>query len=287
MSRAVSPEALQRAIHDCFRLDVMALKPGNVHQYAAGHDMSVADFLRSAELSAPILARESSGVGERVLHAVRTTRAAVGCNTNLGMLLLMAPLACAAQLSGDAGLRDRVGQVLAGLDRNDAVQVYEAIALASPGGLGQADQYDVSETPPASLLAAMQAAQDRDRIAYQYVNRYVDVFGEPLSVLRRARAAGYDMEWVLVACYLSFLTQFPDSHVARKYGERVARQVMLQGEEILTKFGTYNNPEEAAPLLLKFDQDLKAEGINPGTSADLAVACILVHELEQLMVNED
>lgn len=287
MNRAITPAALERAVYRAFRLDVMALKPGNVHQYAAGHEMSVADFLHSAEVSAPILAHADMSVGERILHAARATHEAVGCNTNLGMLLLFAPLARAVQSENGGDLQARLGPVLDALGHDEARHVFEAIALAAPGGLGQARQYDVSGPAPDSLLTAMCAAQHRDRIAYQYANGFEDIFTGSLSALRGSIEAGYDVEWALVACYLRFLTQFPDSHVVRKHGEPVALRVMQQGTEILAKFKTYNNPEEAAPLLLEFDQHLKKSGINPGTSADLAAACFLVHELEQLMVKED
>lgn len=287
MTGPVPPADLQAAILRAFELDVRALKPGNVHRYAGGHDMSMEDFLLSARVSSPILARSELSVGQRILESVRATRKAVGCNTNLGMLLLFAPLAAAASMDDGRDLRARLGAVLEALGHSEAKRVFEAIELASPGGLGQARQYDVSGPAPDSLLTAMCAAQHRDRVAFQYANVYEDIFAEPLAVLRDLLSAGYDVEWALVACYLGFLTQFPDSHVVRKHGEPVALRLMQQGAEILAKFRTYNNPEEAAPLLLEFDHDLKTAGINPGTSADLAAACILVHELEQLMVNED
>ena len=112
-----------------------ALKPGNVHRHAEGHGMTVADFVRSAEVSAPHIADHRLGVGARVLAAVEATRAACGQNTNLGILLLAAPLAAAAEAEG--GLREALDRLLAGLDREDAVAVYAAIRLAAPGGLGR------------------------------------------------------------------------------------------------------------------------------------------------------
>ena len=72
-----------------------ALKPGNVHAHAPGHRMVLADFVTSADVSAPALARAGAGVGTRVRDGVAATMAAVGQNTNLGILLLCAPLAVA------------------------------------------------------------------------------------------------------------------------------------------------------------------------------------------------
>ena len=97
------------------KLDVAALKPGNVHRHADGHGMTVADFIASAEAAAPALCRPGSPLGRRLLDAVTATRAAVGCNTNLGILLLCAPLAVAAEsgIAVAAALRDRIAQCYA------------------------------------------------------------------------------------------------------------------------------------------------------------------------------
>ena len=94
-------------------LELDALKPGNVHRHAEGHGMTVADFERSAEVSAPALARTGASVGSRVLEAVEATRAAVGQNTNLGIVLLAAPLAAAAERR-EPDLRVALARVLGG-----------------------------------------------------------------------------------------------------------------------------------------------------------------------------
>src|SRR3954447_5546588 len=78
-------------------LEVSAEKPGNItprHDFA---DTSYEDMLRSAIALRPELGRAAErGVGETVLAAVRATRRVAGSNTNLGIALLLAPLARAA-----------------------------------------------------------------------------------------------------------------------------------------------------------------------------------------------
>lgn len=284
MTGALSPAVIERTVYNCFCQEVESLKPGNVHRFAAGHDMVITDFLRSAEVSAPILAEASLSAGERLLESVRATRTAVGCNTNLGMLLLFVPLVMAVTKTRRGTLRQRLQAALRDLDTPaEATLYFEAIRLASPGGLGQVEEYDVNEPVRAGVMAAMCAAQHRDRIARQYVDDYSDVFGEALSILRGCSDRWHSVEWALVACYLSFLSQFADSHIVRKYGAVVACDVQRQAGEISTTFIKAEDPEEVAPLLLKFDARLKAEGINPGTSADLAAACLLIHELGKLL----
>src|SRR5664279_5781975 len=73
-------------------VDVQAFKPGNVSVYADGHDMSVADFRLSAKVSTEPLCNFDYSLGEKIYYAVKATREAVGCNTNLGIILLCAPL---------------------------------------------------------------------------------------------------------------------------------------------------------------------------------------------------
>ena len=139
------------------RAELDALKPGNVHVHAAGHGMEVAQFEASAVASAPFIAAAGVGVGARVLGAVEASFAAAGCNTNLGILLLCAPLAAAAELPGEATLRDRLRVVLNGFDDNDAATVFAAIRLASPGGLGTVPEQDVATAPTVGLFEAMGA----------------------------------------------------------------------------------------------------------------------------------
>lgn len=276
--------AIEQAVRRAFHQDVMSLKPGNVHRYAAGHDMTMDDFLASADASVPWLLDSRLSAGQRIYGAARATREATGCNTNLGMLLLFTPLIMAVEKPARENLQERVKKVLQLLDDlEDAENFYAAIREASPGGLGRTEEHDVAQTATVSIMEAMCAAQQRDRVAYQYASGYTDIFSKPLNVLNLYKERWQSIEWALVACYLSFLTQFSDSHITRKYGEPVARQVRKQGGQILTRFTAYKNPEEAAPLLFEFDTQLKAEGINPGTSADLAAACMLASDLNDLL----
>ncbi len=92
--------AIAEAYRAACRAELAAIKPGNVHVHAAGHRMSVADFEASAALSAPHVAAPGARVGARAEAAVAATRTGVGQNTNLGIVLLCAPLARAAERPG-------------------------------------------------------------------------------------------------------------------------------------------------------------------------------------------
>lgn len=261
------------------RTEVMALKPGNVHVHAAGHGMTVEDFLLSAEAAAPEIARAHAAVGERILRSVRATRAAVGCNTNLGILLLCAPLARAAELPAARPLQDRVGDVLAVLTVEDAEAAFEAIRLASPGGLGQAPEHDVAGPAAVNLREAMAAAWSRDRIAAQYADGYRDVFDIGVACARSLADA--DAVSLAEAVYLEFLTAFPDSHILRKHDETLAAAVLAEAREVRRQVAGSSSAALRREHLFVFDARLKWQGINPGTSADLTVASLFAYLLEK------
>ncbi|MGQ0656984.1 MAG: triphosphoribosyl-dephospho-CoA synthase [Chromatiales bacterium] len=280
------PIAVERVVREVCCLEVRALKPGNVSVQAAGHGMTAEDFLRSADAVAPILGALDLTVGGRILRSTEATMAVVGCNTNLGMVLLLAPLAQAAltQATDGKGLRERLWGVLESLTIADAVAAYAAIRTANPGGLGHAPAEDVAASPTVTLLAAMRLAAHRDRIAFQYASGYADVFETGLSALCEALAEGVEEEWAVVMCYLRYLAKFPDSHVARKAGMPAAEHVRRRAEIVESGLKACDNPHTAVPMLLGFDEELKRGGFNPGTSADLTVATLAACRFEALLV---
>jgi len=268
-----------------FITEVNSLKPGNVSPYSEGHDMTVADFVKSAELATPILCDSSLSVGERILESVKITISEVGCNTNLGMLLLFAPLIRAAEL-GVAQLQSNLGMVLQELNDRDTVCIFAAISHASPGGLGESEKYDVNQKlqDNITLQMAMMEAKDRDLIAKQYVTGFVDIFSQHTftrgsTCIEDFALRWNSVQWAAVACYMGFMAEFPDSHIRRKYGHEVAEQIKINAAPIAKEFLDKDSPEEATEMLMKFDKALKQKGVNPGTSADLTAASLLVYHL--------
>src|SRR5262249_44193609 len=138
--------------------------------------------------SAPAMCAPALSVGTRIFEAIRRTHETVGCNTNLGIVLLCAPLAQAALSPTSGSLRDRLREVLQRLDVADAERAFAAIRLAEPAGLGPTPQHAVPAPPAASLAVAMAAAADRDRIAAQYAGGFADIFDLGLPRLRAGLA---------------------------------------------------------------------------------------------------
>ncbi|MCC8396103.1 triphosphoribosyl-dephospho-CoA synthase [Paraburkholderia sp. MMS20-SJTR3] len=286
---AVPLEAARAAFLEACALDVSTPKPGNVSAQSPGHGMNAAQFLASADASADALFARGARVGQRIFDAVTRTRAAAGCNTNLGIVLLVAPLAAALDEIGamDAtrattltatSWRAAVTQVLAKLDVDDARLAYRAIALANPGGLGDAPEQSVHAAPTIGLRDAMQLAAERDSIARQYANGFADIFDTGLAAFAQAPADA--PQAAMLNVFLAFLAGWPDSHIVRKHGLALAQSVTLAAREQHARWRA--TAREAArraladPQLDTWDTELKARAINPGTSADLAVVTLFV-----------
>lgn len=258
-------------------LDVTALKPGNVRVGIHAHGMSSDDFVHSAQASAPALSQPGASIGRRVLEAVRNTQRVVHCNTNLGIVLLAAPLFCAAEAGG--ALRSALVRLLSELDREDASLVYQAIRLARPGGLGTAHRHDVTSEPTVTLLEAMREAQERDSIARQYAQGYRDVFDLGLAQWRHAVQRFEQEHWATTYLYLVYLSTWRDSLIERKFGAATAQTVSDQARELHSQLSSYSHLEDIKPRLLSWDETLRRDGLNPGTSADLTVATVFAAKL--------
>ena len=281
LAQGLADEIAVAFIASC-RDEIDAPKPGNVHRFAAGHGIEAEEFLVSASAAAPAVAASGVPVGRRILAAVSATFAAVGKNTNLGILLLCAPLAAAAERR-HGGLQANLALVLRDLGRSDADDAFAAIRLARPAGLGEAPRHDVHGAAQAGLREIMQEAAGRDRIALQYATVFDDIFVTGLAALARARALRLAPPWTTVSVYLAFLAAFPDTHLVRKCGSAAAAEVQDRGRRMRARF-----EQEGADCfaeLLALDGELKALGRNPGTSADLTVATLFADRLGNILLH--
>ena len=278
------------------RLDVATRKAGNVSHASAGHGMAAALFERSAEAAVAPLCAAGRRVGERIEAAVAASVRVAQCNTNLGILLLCAPLAAAAALPGALGqgrdsLHEALRTVLLGLDVADAAAAYRGIALAQPGGLGQATSQDVAEPPSIGLRQAMALAAHRDLIARQYSNEpvFAEVVGTGAAAidaaLALAQSRGHDLQqaWCngMLHAYLVLLSSRPDSHIVRKHGEAAAHCVIREAQPWLARWQR-GQDLPADPAYADWDASLKTRGWNPGTTADLCVASAMFVRLTAL-----
>ena len=265
-------------------IELQAFKPGNVSVYAEGHDMTVADFRVSAKVSADALCNSDYSLGEKIYYAVQATNAAVACNTNLGIILLCAPLIQAmSEIKQGISLRQALHQVLITTTIEDADWVFKAIMSASPGGLGRADDQDVSEKPSITLIEAMRLSSHKDRIALQYVSDYQDIFDFAVPIHYNAVRKSTLPEWAAVSVYAALLSHFPDSHIERKFGQQYSEMVAQRMSKVSSELSMADVPEQILPLLYSVDKEFKAKGLNPGTMADMTVATVFTVFLEEVI----
>ncbi|MEQ1670127.1 MAG: triphosphoribosyl-dephospho-CoA synthase [Hyphomicrobium sp.] len=269
-------EDIAQAFVAACHAELQALKPGNVHIHAPGHGMDISHFEKAAAAAAPFIADPSLSVGKRILQATEASFGATGLNTNLGIVLLCAPLAkAAAETDASTGLRRRLAVILGTLTKDDADDAFAAIRIANPAGLGKVDNGDVtaSAAPRMTLIEAMQLARDRDRIANAYVTAFEDIFDFALPVLDQARTSAAREDLAVSTLHMALLAEFPDSHIARKYGPAKALEVRDAARELASAWSPAVT-QKSFNTLKEFDLSLKSRGLNPGTTADFVVATL-------------
>jgi triphosphoribosyl-dephospho-CoA synthase len=253
-------------------LEATARKPGNVHRYRDFEDLDYLDFILSAtSITDPLDRAWSLGIGRAVLEAVRETRRVVSTNTNLGIILLLTPLAA---VSPPVNLRQGVKTVLKAASVEDSRFVFEAIRLAQPGGMGKVPEQDLSTEPSLNLVDVMKLAADRDLIARQYVNGYSEVFDIAVPALKDGLNRGLGVENAIIHTHLSLLASRPDTLIERKCGKRVAEEASRLAKSVLS--GGW--PADGHAALVPLDAWLVADGHarNPGATADLVTAALFV-----------
>jgi triphosphoribosyl-dephospho-CoA synthase len=261
--------------------EATAPKPGNVYRGADFDDLRYPDLLTSAAVIGPVMEKaRSRSLGETVLDAILATRQAVSTNTNLGTVLLLAPLAAVPR---DVDLHFGVEAILCAADSSDVELIYEAIRLARPGGLGEVAQGDVSRPPEVSLVEAMQLAAERDAVARQYVSGFTDVLDRVVPWLDEASRDGCELGEAIVHVQLRLMSELPDSLIARKCGPAVARESADRAANVLAS----GRPGDPKYLQALGDLDfwLRADGHrrNPGTTADLIAAGLFVALRERML----
>lgn len=271
-------------------IEASAPKPGNVSPGRHFHDVRYEHFLASAAAIGPAFSEIGSRpLGTTIRAAVDATSAWTPSNTNLGIVLLLAPLARAAfdaarddSMSDEAHrvmparLREAVRRVLDATTIDDAREVYAAIRAAQPGGLGRADAQDVSAEPTVTLLDAMRLAAERDSIAREYATGFDITFETAVPSLERARAEGLAWDAAVVETFLVVLASRPDTHIARRGGTELAAAVSGRARRVLAAGGV--RTPEGHEALDAMDAALRSgdNTASPGTTADLTAAAIFV-----------
>lgn len=261
-------------VAEACRLEATAPKPGNVHPGASFPDLDHAELVAAGRAIAPAIeAAPHARLGATILGAVAASRGVTRSNANLGIILAIAPLA--AVPGDDEGGRVSPAGALAILDRlvpEDAADVWRAIGIAAPGGMGRSARWDVASAPPEDLRAAMREAAPRDRIARLWTEGWQPLLDGLVADILDELAARRTLGEAIVRGFVRQLAREPDSLVARRHGAGVAAEVSRRAARVLAQGeGAWRD------ALAAFDRDLRVpRRVNPGTTADLCAAALYV-----------
>jgi len=286
--------------------EVSADKPGNVNLTTGFERTRYEHFLASAVAAAPYfeLAAERGvsvlrgeigignvGLGRIIKDCVADINAwQRGGNTLLGTVILLSPIAVAAGITPTKEehifeipkIRENVKLVVESTTPEDAVNVYEAIKIANPSGLGKAPELDINDPGSVSrivkenisLYQVFKIASEYDRVCSEWVNNYPITFDVAYPHLMEQIRETKDLNAAIIHTFLKVLTEYPDTFIARKIGIEKAREVSSKAEEILKLGGLETSGGRES--LREFDLELRRSSnlLNPGTTADIIAAAL-------------
>jgi triphosphoribosyl-dephospho-CoA synthase len=259
--------------------DIELIKPGNVNLLSPHKDTKAQDYLDSATLSSKELFNQNHSLGKRILESVKVTRSQVNVNTNLGIILLCAPVIQSYIDFNALDLRDCIKKTLSATSVKDTHDLCAAINISSPGGLGDSDMYDTASYPNASIKQIMDYSREYDRISYQYSHNFTDIFDFIIPKLEFLNQRYKSLDISLSLLFIEILAKIPDSHISRKFGDKIAKKTSNNAYDLLKILDREHDPDYLAKALNNLDYEYKKKGINPGTTADLLVASLMIYKI--------
>ena len=203
-------------------------------------------------------------------------------------MILLSPVATAAGMISPTGnfdlqrLRRNLRRVIESTTPIDAVNLYTAIGIANPSGLGKAPALDVTDPDSVnriidekiSLYRVFKIAEKYDSICFEWVNNYPITFDFAYPSLANRLQIGGDPVHAVVQTFLEVLAEVPDTFIARKTGIQKSREISLEARRILNLGGV--ETQAGRKSLMEFDRELRRSSnlLNPGTTADILAAAL-------------
>ena len=261
------------------RKDIELIKPGNVNIKSPHSDTKAEDYLESSLLSSKELFKTDYSLGERILNSIKITRSKVKTNTNLGIILLCAPIIHACIYFNNLTLREGIKKTLSTSTVKDTQDLCVAINISAPGGLGTREIYDTASKPTVSILEIMNHSASYDRISYQYSHDYSDIFDFIIPRLVFLNKKHNSLDISLSLMFMEILAKIPDSHISRKFDDKIAKKTSNNASDLLKILDREYSPDYLVDRLNNLDYEYKKKGINPGTTADLLVASLMIYKI--------
>lgn len=294
----LNPEKIGKIVQIASVLEVSGYpKPGNVHRTRDYDDMVFEDFLISGIVIGDHLRHLSKRtienkddlskiqLGKAVLDAVMETNEWIKTNTNLGIVMMTFPIGAAAAISSNMEeLRDNIDKIIRASTVEDAIYLYDAINIASAGGMGDQDEYDVTSDKAKDELRknnqtfydVLKISAPWDDLASELTSKMPIIFEYSYPIYSELRVNN-SLNKSGVLTFLEILQKVPDTLISRKYNDEVASEVSLKTRDLLK----YKNLENFDESLHKFDNYLYDNHLNPGTTADLTATTIMVYYINK------
>ena len=275
-------EIIQKAYLYACSKDVEVIKPGNVNIDYPHDDTSAHDFLRSAHDSTKFLFDKYLSLGERLYMSVKASRENISSNTNLGILILVCPIIQSLLVSNKKYLPDALQDVIDNSSKADTKLLCEAINIANPGGLGTSPKLDTKLLPSVSINEIMQESSSYDRLSFQYCTKYGDILDFVVPKIREYRKNIENTDYLLSIVFLEIMANIPDTHIRRKFGEKIAKKTSNQASDLIKIINKERSHAKTLSMICELDYEYKNKGINPGTTADLLLTGIMIERLLRL-----
>ncbi len=258
--------------------DVKCIKPGNVN-YLSGHpDTDIDDFVKSYEVTSNLITLPNLSLGQRIYKCVESTKEAVDTNTNLGIILLCSVFIQSLLAEEKYTLSEAIKAIIMDASLQDVTDVCNAISLADPGGLGSHESYDVRSRPDISLHEIMSLSSDYDQISNQYSKYFTDIFNFIIPTLHNSMSEIKDTKYAISYSFLKILEKYPDSHITRKYGHKIAKKTSKEASDLIKILDGDTRHESWGKNLMSLDKHFKMTRVNPGTTADLLVVSMMIYD---------
>ena len=259
--------------------DIEIIKPGNVNINSAHLDTNAEDYIVSSINSSNKLFKEDFSLGDRVLESITETKKVTKVNTNLGIILLCAPIIHAFINYNQMDLKNAISNVIDNATIDDTLKICEAINIANPGGLGKNEKYDTRSLPPIELRKIMGHSSSYDRISYQYNHNFIDILNFIVPRITFHLKNSHSLDISLSLTFLEIMSKIPDSHISRKLGDKIAKKTSNHANDLLKILDKESSHEYLTNQLSKLDYEYKKKGINPGTTADLLLASLMIYKI--------
>tara|TARA_B100000927_G_scaffold258978_1_gene227704 strand:- start:110 stop:985 length:876 start_codon:yes stop_codon:yes gene_type:complete len=264
-------------LHAC-NLDINCIKPGNVNIHTSHIDTTSEDFITSYTVTSKIIASPKMSLGERIENSIIATKNNVKTNTNLGIILLCSLFSQSLSLKKDINLAEAIRDVVLNCKKKDLSKICNAITIANPGGLGTHEKFDVRSDIKITLSELMLVSSEYDQISRQYSLFFQDIFDFIIPNLHKSLSKISDLKLAISYTFLKTLAKYPDSHISRKYGDKIAKKTSNEAHDLLKILDGDTRHESWGTNLMSLDKHFKMTRVNPGATADLLVVSMMIYD---------